>query len=167
MSFSLNNFSKTGLGLIASNLLFPIPSIIIYAMVASFVGEARLESDGELATLGVVLFYLPALVGLALLVYGQFFYDEQLKPKPIDKTIVYWGMVFFGAAMVSTGMVSVVESAGGGDPSVGSGILVLFGFGSMITGAVLLFTNRVKEKKESVDDEKRAARKPKKTSSKK
>jgi hypothetical protein len=112
-----NPYWVVGLMLIVANV---IPGIILYAFVASIVGEDVLEGDGGPTWLGAGLVYLPPVVGVALVLFGR-----PLSRGPLSPSRPWVPLVLLALGAVGTilGLLGVGDTSGGAN--IGAALLLL------------------------------------------
>ena len=114
----------------------PISGIITFAVAAILFGEERLEDSGGLTPTGLVVIAIPAIVGLAVLLWSV-----STAPFPSRKVIA--GALGVAAAiLVGIGLASIRTSAEASDVSVGGALLVLFAVPIFAAALVLWIRTR-------------------------
>lgn len=115
---------------IAAGLIIgaPIVSIIPFAILATIIGEDRLEGPDGATGLGNATLVAPAALGLVLLAWSF-----TAVPLP-NRRVLMTGLIGAGIVLVGLGGLSVIGSPG--DASIGGGVLVLFGM-AMVAGGML------------------------------
>lgn len=96
----------------------PVSGFLLYAIVATAAGEDRLEGDGGLTILGLMMFVIPVVVGLGLIAYS---FTDRSGP---DRRTVGFAVGGIGALLFCFGLWSLI-SANDGDASIGGGLLIL------------------------------------------
>ncbi|NNF69281.1 MAG: hypothetical protein HKN01_05880 [Acidimicrobiia bacterium] len=115
-----------GLGLVLAS---PVAAFVSFAVFSIVFGEERFEGADGVTGLGVAVLALPLFLGIGVAAWAQFG-----GPVP-TRTTVAIGAGTLGVLWVVLGVWSAVGS--GSDPSIGGGILVLFGLASLATGIAL------------------------------
>jgi len=113
-------------------LLVPIvPSILLYAVVATVIGEEVLEGADAIPGLATVVFWMPPVLGaIMLLVRWRVARWAQI---PVIR--VYPTLALVGALLLALGAYGVM-SAAAGDANIGAGLLAVFGVALMALALV-------------------------------
>lgn len=108
---------RAGIVLVLSS---PVTGLLLWALVASLVGEDRLEGPDAWPVVGTALFWLPALFGLIVIAWSATSW-----PVP-DRRAAAGGAVVFGALLAVVGLFQLV-GAEPGDADIGGALLLLGG----------------------------------------
>ncbi len=117
-SLKFSTLSFFGIALILLSLFSFIPNLAAYALIASIIGEDKLESAGNLTTVGAFVFWLPVLLGICLLIVGIVFKPTLAN---IWKIITGVGLLMGALGVWSVLMPSPTETGA----NIGAGILIL------------------------------------------
>ncbi len=139
--FRDNPYWGIGVGLIVANL---IPGLVVWALVASLIGEGRLEGDdADLTWLGSILVFIGPILGLGFILVGR----------PLARVILIDSFVFPAIAIVTgllatvVGALTVTDTSRGAN--IGAGLLVMFGPFLVVGGvawlAAILFARRQRQ----------------------
>ena len=112
-----NPYRIAGIVLVVANV---IPGILLFAFVASLIGEENLEGDGALTWLGTGLVFLPPVVGVILIVFGRPLSRGPLAP---NRLWVPVSLIVFGVVGTSLGAMGAVDTSRGAN--IGAGLLLL------------------------------------------
>lgn len=99
----------------------PVSGFFVWIIVAALIGEERLESETGQTVLGLALFAVPVVIGLAIAARGQFARTEPQLPK-LRTTAK--AMIALGWLGVAGGIASVVTAS---DASIGGALLLMAG----------------------------------------
>ena len=114
-----------------------IPGLVLFALVASIVGEDRLEGPDGATWLGTALVYLPVVVGLVLVLFGRRI-AAVIPPGGIRLPLL---VAVVGAVCLVAGVLALAAGSGQGDANIGAGSLVLVGPVLMSAGLVIAAVN--------------------------
>ena len=112
----------------------PISGIVSYAVVATVVGEDRLEGPDGLTPLGWTVGAIPLLVGMALVAWS---FTGRSAP---DGRTVAIGLLGLGLTLTGLGAVGLATGAVG-DANIGGGLLVIVGLMLAAIGGARLRTS--------------------------
>lgn len=120
----MRKMRKYGIITIAST---PLSALVVYALVASLLGESALEAESGSTVLGTGLLMAPIITGAALIIYD-------IKKRPSDKDARALMLRFYawgGVLCLMAGLFSLMQSIESSDPNIGYGLL-------MVTGTILI-----------------------------
>ncbi len=99
----------------------PVSGFFVWIIVAALIGEERLEGQNGQTALGLSLFAVPVVIGLAIVGWAQFSKSEPALPKLRTLAKV---MVGVGWLAVAGGIIAVVTAS---DASIGGALLLMAG----------------------------------------
>jgi|GEM_PF-6067639 len=128
----------------------PITGIALFAIASTLIGEERLEAtdvpgSGDLAFLGGILFFIPAIIGITLIILDLL--KIRIPFSALTNNLHIAAVIIGGAglAILVLGLASVIN-ASAGDANIGGGILAIFGFLLLGSGFWLYKKNPWKNK---------------------
>src|SRR3989344_6131020 len=134
--------SGFGIAAIASFFIFPIPGLVLFALLASIIEENKLESGGSLSFLGTSAVFSPIIIGIVLILF-DLLASEVLKQKLFNfvaKISLAKILLFLGLITLIPGILGVLFNNQGG-ANIGAGILLMSSLSFLILGAVFHFKN--------------------------
>lgn len=124
----------TGLAIALST---PITAFVSFAFFASLLGEQNVEGS----LIGTIALLVPALVGIALFLWAQFWL-----PLPGARVVAVL-LAAFGVAALAIAIGSIVTGAGSGDANIGAALLIAGGLTLVgVALGVVLFDQQARKR---------------------
>lgn len=132
-----NPYRLVGLILLFTPL---IPGIALFAIVALIFGEEILESNGEATLLGLVIIFVPNIVGAIITMLAKPLHQRfPLTVRGIAKGAMGLGLICLLIATLS--LMDVINGTEPGDANIGAGVLAVLGVMAFGLGSVGLLAN--------------------------
>lgn len=133
--------SLIGFLTILSIFIFPLPSLALFALLASVIDESKLEHGGSLSFLGSAAFFAPVFIGLGFVLFDLL--RGPLRKQKINNFVIKIAYIT-GTIMLILGLWGGLRQSGVG-ANIGAGVLQIFGVCLLITGVILHLANRTKQ----------------------
>lgn len=114
----------------------PVSGFFVWIIVAALIGEERLEDQTGQTALGLSLFAVPVVIGLAIVAWAQFARAEPELPKLRTLAKV---MIGIGWLAVAGGLIATVTAS---DASIGGALLLMAGVVVCGAGVALFASSR-------------------------
>lgn len=115
----------------------PFIAFFAFAVGATVLEEARLESGGDLVWIGPTGLFLPVILGITLVIMDLL--GLRLRLGRRGRTVAAATLVLGGLVALGLGIFAIVDGAASADPAIGAIFLFLVGFGLLALAALLFF----------------------------